>query len=319
MKTIRTKAAEALSETEQALLAEIYPQISGRFRRRVLIWLGITFWLAVTLAAVTYFCWEISPLFAFAGTFLAGFLVLWILVSVAEQSWNENLPPSPPPTGEQLAADAACRKEQETLRNERGVLLIGGFFIFPLIPLFLLIAALRSNCAKKRPGTAYCAAELCAVQIARRINAVTFFFLPILLMCILMPIMWQFNGLGRLSSMHSTAHSILKAAEAYEADLNEAGIRPEWKTVIISPDDTAEKGSIQFGVEKYLMDLNSTALWYAVVIDENGEISEAYCSRSPLTLADLVPPDPQVQRRLAASPLRSREIIGYWTRETDAA
>ena len=315
MKTIRTKAAEALPETEQALFAQIYAQIAGRFRRRVLIWLGITFWLAVTLTAAAYFRSDISPLFVFSFVFLAGFAVLWIMVSVTEQSWKKNLPPAPPPTGEQLTADAACRKEQEVLRNERGMLLIGAFFIFPLIPLFLLVAAVRSYCAKKRPGTAYCAAELCSGQIARRINAVTFFFLPLLLMCILMPIMWQHNGRSRVSSLNMTARGILNSAISYQVDLDTADNPPDWKTTIVPPGEIGVPGSLQYGISSCYPTLNTENLWYAVVIDENGEITEAYCSRSPLTEADLVPPDYEAQCKLASSPLHAREVIGYGSRQ----
>ena len=119
--------------------------------------------------------------------------------------------------------------------------------------------------------------------------------------------------------MNQTAHSILNAALTYETDLDETGSRPEWETVIISPGDSAEEGSIQFGVEKFMPDMKDAALWYAVVTDGQGSPCEAYCSRTPLTADDLTPPDLTEQRRLASSPFRVREIIGYWNRETGAA
>ena len=319
MKTIRSKLSEALPPADRTVYEQAAAQIRRMYFRRVLLWFPITAAAAAALELAARQNLTIPPLFMLSLGFLGGFVALWIMMSVTEQTCSTQPPIAPPPTGEQLAADAACRKEQETLRNERGVLLIGGFFLSPLIPIFVLIASLRAYCIKERPGTAGYASALYASNLSRRINAVSFFFLPLLLIYMVSSPLWQYNGLGTLSSMNSTAHQIFIAADAYETDLNEAGIRPDWKTVIISPDDTAEKGSIQFGVEKYFMDITSTALWYAVVIDKNGEISEAYCSRSPLTEADLVPPDLTVQRRLASSPFHVREIIGYWNRETGAA
>lgn len=320
MKTIRSKLSEALPPAHRTVYEQAAAQIRRMYSRRVLLWFLITAAVAAVLALATRHSITSPPLFIPSLGILGCFAALWIMMSVTEQTCSTQRPAAPPPTGEQLAADDVCRKEQETLRNERSVMKVGGFFLFPLIPLILLIAALHAYRIKERPGTAGYASALYASDLSRRINAVSFFFLPLLLLCIVFSPLEQYNGLGKLASMNSTARSILTAAAAYETDLNEAGIRPEWKTVIISPDDTAEKGSIQFGVEKYLFnDPSSTASWYAVVIDENGELREAYCSCSPLTEADLVPPDPTVQRRLASSPFHVREIIGYWNLKTGAA
>lgn len=62
MRTIRTRAGEALSEQEKALFSEISEKIGRRFRRTVLIWLGVTVWFAVLLGVLTYFRSDISPL-----------------------------------------------------------------------------------------------------------------------------------------------------------------------------------------------------------------------------------------------------------------
>lgn len=319
MKTLPQKLSEALPEAHKAVFEQAYPQIRRMYFRRVLLWFLITAAAAAALALAAWRRTTISPLFMLAFGFLAGFAALWIMMSVTEQTCNTHRPPAPPPTGEQLTNDQNCKKEQEKLRGERSVLLIGAFFIFPLIPLFLLIAALRAYFIKERPGTAGYASALYASHLSRRINAVSFFFLPALLMCMVLPASWQHLGTGRVTSMNQTAHSILNAALTYETDLDETGSRPEWETVIISPGDSAEEGSIQFGVEKFMPDMKDAALWYAVVTDGQGSPCEAYCSRTPLTADDLTPPDLTEQRRLASSPFRVREIIGYWNRETGAA
>ena len=93
MRTIRTKAGEALSEQEKALFSEISEKIGRRFRRTVLIWLGVTVWFAVLLGVLTYFRSRISPLFTVSLVIAAGIFVLWIMVSITEQKWDNDLPP----------------------------------------------------------------------------------------------------------------------------------------------------------------------------------------------------------------------------------
>lgn len=318
MKTIRTRVGEALPPAHRTVYEQAAEQIRRMYSRRVLLWFLITAAAAAVLVLAAWHWTTLSPVSVFAFGFLAGFVVLWIMMSAAEQTCSTQRPPAPQPTGEQLTNDRNCMKEQEKLRSERGVLLIGAVFIFPLIPLFLLIASLRARFIKERPGTAGYASALYASYLSRRINAVSFFFLPALLMCMMLPAAWQRAGYGRITSMNQTAHAILSAAGTYKTDLDENGSRPEWKTVIISPDDTAEEGSIQFGVETFMPNMKDNTLWYAVVIDGQGSPCEAYCSRSPLTADDLTPPDLTEQRKLASSPFRVREIIGYWNRETGA-
>ena len=311
MKTIRQKLSEALPSGEQPIYEQACTQIRRMYFRRVLRWFCITATVAAALALAARQRAILSPLFFCAFAFLGGFAALWIMVSVTEQTCNAQRPPAPPPTGEQLTNDQKCSQEQEKLRGERSIMLVGAFFIFPLIPLFLLTAALRAYFIKERPGTAGYASSLYASHLSRRINAVSFFFLPILLMCMVLPLMWEHQGTAKVTSLNQTAHSILTAACTY-AESDKDNRLPEWETVIISPNDTAEEGSIQFSVEKYLPDIKTSALWYAVAIDENGSISEVYCSRSPLTESDLTPPDFAEQKRLASSPFHAREVIGYW-------
>lgn len=62
MRTIRTRAGEALSDQEKEIFSEISEKIGRRFRRTVLIWLGVTVWFAVLLGVLTYFRSDISPL-----------------------------------------------------------------------------------------------------------------------------------------------------------------------------------------------------------------------------------------------------------------
>ena len=115
MKTIRTRAGEALSEQEKALFSEISEKIGRRFRRTVLIWLGATVWFAVLLGVLTYFRSRISPLFTVSLVIAAGIFVLWIMVSITEQKWYDDLPPAPTSDGAQRLMDEACRKEQQAL------------------------------------------------------------------------------------------------------------------------------------------------------------------------------------------------------------
>lgn len=317
MKTIRQKLSEALPPGEQPIYEQACTQIRRMYFRRVLCWFCITAAAAAALALAARQHSMLSPLFFCALTFYGGFAALWIMVSVTEQTCNAHRLPAPPPTGEQLTNDQKCNQEQEKLRGERSVLLIGAFFIFPLIPLFLLTAALRAYFIKERPGTAGYASSLYTSHLSRRINAVSFFFLPILLMCMVLPVMWEHQGAAKVTSLNQMAHSILTAACTYTEYDNDNHLL-EWETVIISPNDAAEEDSIQFSVEKYLPDIKTYALWYAVVIDEDGNISEAYCSCSPLTESDLTPPDLAEQKRLASSPFHAREVIGYWNLKNDA-
>ena len=311
MKTLPKKLIEALPEADKAVFEQAHPQIRRMFWRRIGIWAGVT---AVCTAAAGLFSRNLNtPLLLPAMTLFICILVLLFLLSNAEEKVRQNPPPAPPPTGEQLAADQACQKEQEKLRGERSVLLIGGFFIFPLIPLFLLTAALRAFFAKRRPGTAAYAAAVYASEYARRIRAGALLLLSVLCFSMLCIVLWDAKANGVVSGMNMQAKSIARAAETYRADLDEQDITPQWETVIVAPHTRAEEGSIQYGVEHYITDLHN---WYAVVIGSDGCVSEVYCSRSELTEADLTPPDPKVQRRLASSPFHAREVIGYF-READ--
>ena len=311
MKTIRTKAAEALSETEKAVFSEISPKIGRRFHRSVLIWFGITLCAAVILSAAAYIRFDLSPLFTFAFTFFIGILVLWTIVSATERSWSKDLPPAPLPDSAQLFADKACREELNKLKKERGTLLFAGFILLGLSPLFLLIAVLRAHYAQKRPGTAHCAAEYYAANLARVINTAALVTLPFVLTCMILPWHFQFSSFSRVSAMNMAARGILNAAEKYQADMDAEDRWPAWKTTIVSPGETGGPGTLPYGIALYYPELDSEHLWYAVVVSETGVITEAYCSHSPLTEADLVPTNDKQQRELASSLLHSREIIGY--------
>jgi hypothetical protein len=113
------------------------------------------------------------------------------------------------------------------------------------------------------------------------------------------------------------ARGILRAASSYQADLDMEE-RPLLKTTIVSPGEPCERGTLQYGMSIYYPQLNTEKLWYAIVVDEEGGITEAYCSYSPLTEADLVPPDYEAQLKLASSPLHSREVIGYGSEKQHA-
>ena len=116
--------------------------------------------------------------------------------------------------------------------------------------------------------------------------------------------------------MNMTARGILNAAGKYQADMDAEDRWPALKTTIVSPGETGERGTLPYGIVLYYPELHTEDLWYAVVVNETGEITEAYCSYSPLTEADLVPTNDKQQRELAASMLHSREIIGYESKQS---
>lgn len=317
MKTIRTRAGEALSDQEKEIFSGISEKIGRRFRRTVLIWLGITVWFAVLLGVLTYFRSRISPLFTVSFVIAAGIFWLWIMVSITEQKWDDGLPPAPTPDGAQRLMDEACRKEQQALKNERGTLLIAGFFLIAFSPIFLLLAVLRAYFAKERPGTAHCAAEYYAAHLARVINTAALAVVPLALTGMMLPMLWQHFGYSKVSSLNMAARGILHAAAHYQSDLDMEE-RPLLKTTVVAPGEPCERGTLQYGMSVYYPELRTEKLWYAIVVDEEGGITEAYCSYSPLTEADLVPTDFEAQYKIASSLLHSREVIGYGSEKQHA-
>ena len=219
----------------------------------------------------------------------------------------------------QVQADQASDAEQTKLRIERLTMLGGCLFIFPLCPLFLLVAAIRAACAKHMPGIAACAAVQYAANLTRKAHAVTIFFIPILFMAAFISVSWQHRGQETVTSMNQTAHGILNAALTYQTELDEADQLPRWSTVIAEAKAPAAEFTVQYGVQQYCPELKNTNIWYAVVIDKNGTIQEAYCSRTPLSAEKLTPPVQEEQNKLAASPVHAREVIGYWNYNAGAA
>lgn len=311
MAAIRKKLIEALPEADRNAFAEAVPQIRRLFLRRIGIWAGVTAVCTVSAALISR--QQNTPLLLPCFVLGISILVLLFLLRNAEEKVKQNPPPCPQPDSTQLAADQAFRSEQEKLRSERSTLLIGALFLFPLIPVFLLIAALRAHFIRQRPGTAACAAAAFASAYARRIRACALFLLAVLCFSLLCIVMWDARANGVVSSLNMQAKQIYSGAEAYRFDLDGQDRTPQWETVIVPPKSRAEEGSIQYGVAQYVPDVNtSSSLWYAVVIGADGSVSEVYCSRSELTGSDLTPPDPKEQRRLASSPFHAREVIGYY-------
>lgn len=318
MATIR-KLTRSLPETDQTAFSLAYPQIRLRILRVILIWLGVTSALAAVTALLMRNSRTIPVITAVSVILMVSIPVLWIILSATENACKRNLPQGQPPTMEQMQADQASDAEQTKLRRERLTMTVGCVFIFLLCPVFLLIAAIRAACTKHTPGTAACAANQYVENLVRKTHAVTIFFLPVLLMCTMFPISFQSRGRAEVTSMNQTARGILNAVWTYQTDLDEAGQKPEWRTVIAEAAAPASEFTVQYGVQQYCPELKKTNLWYAVVIDETGAITEVYCSRMPLTEDSLVPPDNEKQLKLASNPIHAREIIGYSQSKTSTS
>ena len=314
MKTLRQKLSEALPAEEQAVYEQTSLEIRRIFRTRFLIWLGITAGAAVILSVLLRLAAGISPLLITSLVVLAGFIVLWIMLPKTVETCKYQCPAAPQPSPEQVQADQTFCQEMEKLKNERLVLMIGCIFASLFVWLFLMIAGLRAHFIKTRPGTAICAAWHYASHLARKARAFTFYLLPILLMCLYIPLSFQKRGVSIVTKRNTIAQDICNAVQTYQNELEEAGQHPKWETVIAGPGETAEEGSLQFGVQKYASQYLTERFWYAVVTDENGEVREVYCRYYDLTEADLTPPDQQEQQEIASSPAHAREAIGYYQR-----
>ncbi len=307
------KLSKSLPIADHLAFSNAYPQIRKRFLCITAIWFAVTAALAVGVWLLMQNFKAIPALSAVSVMLMGAILVFWLLLAAFESACKKELPQGQqPPTMMQMQADQNADAEQTKLRNERLTMLAGCVFIFPLCPVFLLIAAIRAACAKHTPGTAACAAVQYASGLTRKAHAVTIFFIPILFLCMFVPVSWQKRGQATVTSMNQTAHSILNAAQSYQIDLDTADQLPKWSTVIAEVKAPASEFTVQYGVQQYCPELKKTNLWYAVVIDRNGTITEAYCSRKQLTAEKLTPPDTAEQNQLASNPVHASEVIGYW-------
>lgn len=311
MKSLQQKLGEALPREEQAAYEQTARETKQIFRNRFLIWLGITTGAAVILSVLLRLLAHLSPVVTAVIVFLIGFIVLWCILPKTEETCRYLCPASPQPGPQQMQADQAFDTETKKLKDERIALAVGSVLVFPLIGFFLLLAGIRAYAIKSRPGTAISAVSYYAANLARKARAFTFFFLPAMLLTLYIAAGWKGRGTELLAKRSRMAHDIYGAAAAYQNELEEAGNAPDWETVIVAPGQTAEEGSLQFGVQKYIPQLLTEKFWYAVVL-EDGQIEEVYCRYHEITPDDLTPPVFEEQMKIASSPAHAAEAFGYY-------
>lgn len=280
----------------------------------------VLIWLAVTIGLIVLFG-------GLAGPYSAAATVIWlisavILIIVTQIGQNrfikrvrstpELMPPAPDPetAAAWQNADQCFLAEQNALSRDRSALLIGSFFLFPLIPVFLIIGIVRALTAKCSPASPCVMLEHFAERISRTVSGISLFGIVLCFAVFLFSAMAEFTGKSHVTAMNSSARMLSSAVEAFQIDLDAQDEDPNFYGTYIfngSSDDP-----LYTGISKYFTD--SSKLNFALRFGQDGGLSEVWCSyrQHPLTESDLVPQDIDTQKEIAGSLFRRRDLIGYY-------
>lgn len=304
---------------------EAYLRLREEFSRRMLTLSLI--WLAVTVCIIAVIADLAKDLPASGAViWLISAICLSITVSVIGSRFTKRIRQTPelvplhtdPQTLAAMEyADRAYAEEETRLRNERTSLLIGSFFLLPLMPVFLIIAILRAKNAKCAPASPYLLLENFAGSMTRMISGIAFAGTLVFFGMFIFSAMAQFTGKSHVSAMNSQAKMISRAAETYQLDLDASDEDPFYYGTYIFNSGSAE-GGLYDGIRKYCNDCDR--INFAIRFSSSGNVSEIWCSyrKHPLTEDELMPLTVDEQYEIAGNLLRRGNLIGYYRNEAEA-
>ena len=287
----------------------------------------VLIWLAVTIGLIVLFG-------GLAGSYSAAAAVIWlisavILIIVTQigqkrfmmrvRSTPELMPPAldPETAAAWQNADLRYLSEQASLSRDRSALLVGSFFLAPLIPVFLIIGIVRTLTAKCSPASPSAMLENLADRISRTVSGISLLGIVLCFALFLFSAMAEFTGKSHVTAMNSSARMLSAAVEAFQIDLDAQDENPDFYGTYIfngSSDDP-----LYTGISKYFTD--SSKLNFALRFGQDGSLSEVWCSyrQHPLTEADLVPLDFDTQKKIAGNLFRRSDLIGYYYNQSKPA
>lgn len=315
------KPTDGLLTEEEAALRELKAECRGKMLLIGVIVLGVTVLAAGALSISGIFSfWEAAAVLGFLAL-----LILSPLLRAAEakcklraRQTSSLLPPELMPDAAQLEEECRLIREEHIIKTERGLILSVGIilslcfspFAFFLIAVILLRWKTWSRLSAPRPVSPFHAHDTIIESAAGFTRAAAVVLWILVLFLTVYFASFRYTANSKTSSINAGAKSIYYAASAYQDDLKEAGMDWRLKTTIVEQGEIGEEGSLSAFVHMYFSD--SERLWYAIVCDSNGNITETYVSRSELTLSDLHPQSLDEQRALYSSPFHSDEVIGYY-------
>ena len=287
----------------------------------------VLIWLAVTIGLIVLFG-------GLADSYSAAAAVIWlisavILIIVTQigqkrfmmrvRSTPELMPPAldPETAAAWKNADLRYLSEQASLSRDRSALLVGSFFLAPLMPLFLIIGIVRTLTAKCSPASPSAMLENLAERISRTVSGISLSGIVLCFALFLFSAMAEFTGKSHVTAMNSSARLLSTAVESYRVDLYEQNEEPDFYGTYIfngSSDDP-----LYTGISKYFTDIGK--INFALRFSQDGSLSEVWCSsqQHPLTESDLVPQDIETQNEIAGSLFRRRDLIGYYYNQSKPA
>ena len=287
----------------------------------------VLIWLAVTIGLIVLFG-------GLADSYSAAAAVIWlisavILIIVTQigqkrfmmrvRSTPELMPPAldPETAAAWKKADQRYLSEQASLSRDRSALLVGSFFLAPLMPLFLIIGIVRTLTAKCSPASPSAMLENLAERISRTVSGISLSGIVLCFALFLFSAMAEFTGKSHVTAMNSSARLLSTAVESYRVDLYEQNEDPDFYGTYIfngSSDDP-----LYTGISKYFTDIGKINI--ALRFSQDGSLSEVWCSSQhhTLTEADLVPLDFDTQNKIARNLFRRSDLIGYYYNQSKPA
>ena len=287
----------------------------------------VLIWLAVTIGLIVLFG-------GLADSYSAAAAVIWlisavILIIVTQigqkrfmmrvRSTPELMPPAldPETAAAWKNADLRYLSEQASLSRDRSALLVGSFFLAPLIPVFLIIGIVRTLTAKCSPASPSAMLENLAERISRTVSGISLSGIVLCFALFLFSAMAEFTGRSHVTAMNSSARMLSSAVEAFQIDLDAQDENSDFYGTYFfngSSDDP-----LYTGISKYFTDIGK--INFALRFGQDGSLSEVWCSyrQHPLTEADLVPLDFDTQKKIAGNLFRRSDLIGYYYNQSKPA
>ncbi len=286
-----------------------------KMRSLVLIWLTVAIGLIILLGRL-------------ADSYSVAAFVIWLLSAVSLMIMTDlgkkrfmqrirktpDLIPShldPQTAAAWQNADQSYLSEQTALRRERSALLLGSFFVFPLMPVFLIIGIVRARTAKCSPASPSAMLGDLAERINRTVTGISVLGIILCAVLFLFTSMAEFVGLSHVSAMNHNAKALSSAFENFRVDLDMQNEDTSFYGTYIF-NSSCKDDKLYAGISQYFID--AERINFALRFDQDGSISEVWCSylQHSLTEAELVPQSFDTQKEIAGSLFRRRDLIGYY-------
>ena len=287
------------------------------------VWFGICFGIAFLFGMRKGFD-RTETACAFAAVFFFGLIALLVALNIIRTRLDLSIKNSTEliPTGadeetvrEWLRSDAIYLEQIGAMNRERKSLITLGILLSLFLPLFFILAEInyrnRIRALGLHPGTPVAALRRFSEKRERGYGWTGFFILLFCVFMILFSSMLAFVGKSKVHTLNTEAKCIYNAAVNYQTDLDYADQDTHLRTVIINGQMPGDETEFHEGICGYYSD--ASRLWYAVICDENGQITDAMCAKRPITEEDLAHPQTyDEQLAYMSSMFQQKQTVGYY-------